>query len=269
MHKLLLCHRRDGRLDRMKLHSRMRGRRRQLVLDLNQPLGFQRYAQVLQVGRLNPVYQFARLSRSRMVATLFAAILGKQLPSLPEAHHQKRPWDVVEEFWYPNLESLKASLMSAKGIRAIRQLRSDQSTWSTYSVAVVAEEFVVVPGKLPPPRMATFFFLRTHPTMTRESMLDYWGTSHAQLVTSLQPSLGYGEYEQMHVSSDVATGAIADALREEFDGVASLAYGTIMDMVWGLLNPFTQIANIKLIGDEVGFIDAQRSVLMLGNRFFD
>ena len=55
---------------------------------------------------------------------------------------------------------------------------------------------------------------------------------------------------------------------EGFDGIASLSYRAQWELVLGFLNPFTQIANIKLIKDEVGFIDAQRSPLVFGKQLF-
>jgi hypothetical protein len=51
---------------------------------------------------------------------------------------------------------------------------------------------------------------------------------------------------------------------DPFDAVARVAYNNQWTVAKGFLSLRTQIANIRLIKDEVTFIDGGRSTLMLG-----
>ena len=84
----------------------------------------------------------------------------------------------------------------------------------------------------------------------------------------LKSNIGFVDYRQLHAKSVdgllPSLEKINAGLEDEFDAVASLSYRNQMTLIFGFLDPRTQIANIRLVKDEVRFIDSGRSVLMFG-----
>jgi hypothetical protein len=182
---------------------------------------------------------------------------------------REEQWDLVEAFWYPSREALLHALTSQAGAEAGSQLAADGKRWVRRTAVITAEVFVAnEDSTLRYPRIVTLFCLRALSSMTREQMLDYWGTSHKKLVMSLRSALKYRKYDQLHVRSapelTTAVENLGGSAGEEFDGVAALAYGSQWELVRGLVNPRTQFANLKLVKDEVTFIDGTRSALVFG-----
>lgn len=99
-------------------------------------------------------------------------------------------------------------------------------------------------------------------------MLNYWKDSHANFFVSLQDALAYSAYDQMYVrdGEDLtqAIDVLGGSVGEPFDGVARVAYDDQWTVGRGFFSLRTQIANLKLIKDEVTFIDGGRSTLMFG-----
>ncbi|MFQ6021416.1 MAG: EthD domain-containing protein [Acidiferrobacterales bacterium] len=274
MYKILLCHRRKKGLGYGKFHNHWMEPRSRLVLDLHAKLGYSRYAQLHQVRRINLLYQGIRFTRSPVVTALLSVIQGKKVPKSQRDRHTQREerWDVVEELWYPSREALVEALSSEAGVDAARRLVEDHTPFVRRTAVVTAEEFVAAEDPaLRSPRITTVFCLRSRPGMTREEMLAYWGESHKQLVLSLQRALKYRAYDQLHVRSAAELSAVVEKLGgsagEEFDGVAGLAYGSQWELVLGFLNPWTQVANLRLVKDEINFIDGQRSALVFGRQY--
>ncbi len=274
MYKVLLCHRRKKWVSHPKLHQHWLDERRPLVLGLRDALGFTRYAQLHQLPRRNFLYQGIRITRSWMVTSLFAAKQGRPIPRISRDRHTPREeqWDVIDQFWYPSRASLVESLTSRTAIGAANQLVKDHRMLVRRTAVIIAEEFVAAADPSPnSPRITTMFCLRSPHGMTRREMLDYWGTSHKRLVLSLHGDLGFRVYNQLHVRIapefapviEILGGSVGD----EFDGVAELSYRGQWDLIRGFLNIRTQIANLRLVSDEISFIDAQRSALVFGREF--
>ena len=271
MYKILLCHRRKKGLKYGRFHAYWKEQRSRLVLDFQADLGYSRYAQLHQSRRSNLIYLGIRASRSRPVIVLLSVLQGMAAPRKDRDRHTRREerWDVVDELWYPSKEALVDALTSEAGAEAARRLVEDQSTYVRRTAVVTAEEFVAVDDPaLPFPRLRNAFFLRSRPGMTREEMLARWGSSHKKLFLSLQRALKYREYEQLHVRSAPELSAVVQNLGgsagAEFHGVAGLSFSGQASLAFGFLNPWTEVANLRLVRDEMNFIDHQRSVLVYG-----
>jgi len=271
MYEVLLCHRRSRQVRGKAFHTQWADERRRLVLELKAQLGYDGYSQLHQLSRCNLLYQAIRLSRSWMFTACFSALQGLPLPPLfrDRGTEREERWDLVEVFQYPSREALIQALVSQAGAEAGARLAADGKQWARRTAAITAEVFVANEDPtLRTPRIVTLFCLRTLSSMTREQMLDYWGRSHKKLVMSLQAALKYREYDQLHVRSAPELTTVVENLGgstgEEFDGVAVLAYGSQWEVVRALFNPRTQIANLKLVKDEVTFIDGTRSALVFG-----
>lgn len=271
MYEVLLCHRRNRQVSGKAFHTQWGDERRRLVLGLKEQLGYNRYSQLHQLSRWNILYQAIRLSRSWPFTAFFSALRGLPLPPLfrDRGTEREEQWDLVEAFWYPSREALLHSLTSQAGAEAGSRLAADGKRWVRRTAVITAEVFVAnEDSTLRYPRIVTLFCLRTLSSMTREQMLDHWGTSHKKLVMSLQSALKYRKYDQLHVRSAPELTTVVENLGgsagEEFDGVAALVYGSQWELVRALVNPRTQIANLKLVKDEVTFIDHTRSALVFG-----
>lgn len=262
MHKLLLCHERRQTTSSRRFHRHFCERRAELVRAERAALGYMAYTQLHQSSRINPLYQGILLSRSPVVTALFA--LAQKVPQprpwrlRRDALRAKR-WDVVEEFTYASERSLVEALRRPDGLRAAAALVRDQRGVSSFSVVVVAESFAVIADPAPgAPRVKHMFFLRGVPSITREQMLDYWGTRHKVLFAQYQRALRYSGYEQLHVRSSPRLAEIAKLLggRElpEFDGIAGVTYPGESEIALDFISPIAQAANLRLVQDEVRFI---------------
>ena len=268
-YKMLLCHRRTPGQSRKAFHAHWRGPRKHLVLGLQKELGFESYAQVHQYCRWNLIYQGIRISRSRFVTDLFARKEGQQIGPKPDRQTTlAERWDVVEELIYPSRETLVAALTAAAGHQAGARLVEDQRprVRRTAVMAVEVNPVIRPDGSFPP--VTTLFFLRSRPPLDRAQMIDYWKNSHSKFFASFQDALDYSSYDQMYVrdGEDLtrAIDALGGSAGDPFDAVARVAYNNQWTVAKGFLSLRTQIANIRLIKDEVTFIDGGRSTLMLG-----
>jgi len=273
MYRLLLCHRQSHELRDDAFHAHWREQRSRLALELQATLGFTRYAQLHKFPRRNLLYRGVRATRSWIVTAFFTAKQGRDVPS-PDYDRStavEERWDVVDQFSFASRQDLVERLTSPAGREAAGRLVDDHRSRVRRTAVVVAEELPVAVDAVPRfERIATIFCLRTPPGMTREEMLEYWGSNHRQLVSSLERPLGYIAYDQLHCRSGDDVQEIAGLFGgtgDEFDGVAHLAYRNVWDLVLGFLNPRTQIANFRLVNDEVRFIDGRRSALVLGREF--
>ncbi len=274
MYKLLLCHRSLPDLSYRQFHNHWLKQRSPLVINLQSQLGYTGYRQLHQLPRTNLLYQGILLTRSPLVTGFLAAKAPENVSSQSnnrQSQHSGR-WDVIEQFWYPSQEALVTSLTTQQGREAAQQLLIDQKPYVEKTTGITTEEFVVVePPSLSFPRINSMFFLRSPGGMTRETMLNYWGTEHKKLVQSKQSALRYRAYDQLHVSSSPDLSAVAKILGsnvgEDFDGIAALIYGRQWELFQGFLDLRTQLANLQLVKDETTFIDHQRSVLVFGREY--
>lgn len=251
-----------------------REHRARLVRELRTDLGFLKYAQLHQLSRLNPIYLGIRASRSSVVTGVLSFLRGrKDARSKPDRHTQREErWDVTDEFWYPSREALVHAVTSGRGRDAARRLIEDHVSRVRRTAVITAEEFVAAAaptGGLP--RIRVMFCLRSPPSLGREKMLAHWGASHKELVLSLQGALKYRLYDQLHVRSGPELSEVVEVFGgssgQEFDGVAGLSYRGQADLLLGFLNPRTQLANLKLVKDEITFIDGRRSALVYGEHY--
>lgn len=269
-YKILLCHRRASGQSRQAFHAHWRGPRKNLTFELQKGLGFESYIQTHQSQRCNPIYQGIRLSRSRFVTNLFARKGGQQIGPKPDPRTTRAErWDVVEELGYPSRDALVEALTSTTGRAVAARLVEDHRARVQRTAVMVVEAYSVIRPNSPAfPPVTTLFFLRSRPLLDREQMLDYWKNSHAKFFASLQDALAYSAYDQMYVRSGEdltqAVDALGGSVGEAFDGVAKVAYDDQWTLARGFVSPRTQIANVKLIQDEVTFIDGGRSTLVFG-----
>lgn len=269
MYALLLCYRRGRRAGRFAFRDHWRVRRASVIAELKSALGYDSYAQIHRASRLNILYLGILASRSWPLTALFSVMQGLPVPRLTRrANVAAERWDAVEIFRYESRETFLGALTSAAGLAAAKRLSADALGLVRHSAAVVSEIVPVYddPG-LGWPRTVTLFCLRARPPMTRAAMLERWRTAHRDLVLSLQPGLGYLNYDQLHArdaSELMAAVEAFGATEGSFDGVAVIAYRNQQDLIRRLFSPATQIGNLKLVRDEVNFIDGRNSALVFG-----
>jgi len=259
MYELLLCHRRAHFVTPGAFFDHWRGRRRQVVAQLRPALGYAQYVQLERASRFNILYLAIRASRSWPITALLAALQRLPLPSFFTGSESDERWDIVESLRYASREDLDAALGSPAGADALERLRADALGRVRNSATLVTEDLVVSNDvALGYPRTVTRFCLRALAPLTHAQMLERWKTAHKALVTSLQAPLGYREYDQLYVEPASPAGA------RGFDAVAVLAYGAESSLLRRLLDVRTQLANFRLVKDEVHFIDLGRSALVFG-----
>ncbi len=269
MFKILLCHRRRGWFGARRFHRHWRQDYKELVLELRADLGYSRYAQLHQVCGANPLYQGIRATRGRLFTWLLARKRGVALPDRPGRTGER--WDVADELWYPSRAALVAALTSPRGLQAARRLTEAREGWVRRTAIVVAQERVAAaPSPAPPRAIRTMLCLRRVDGMTREAMHAYWTGEHRELVLRLRGDLGYLGYDQLLARRDPELDAVVGALGgpggAEYDGIAGLTFPSQWALLKGLFSLRAQRANLTLVGDELGFIDAARSTLVFGDR---
>src|SRR5215471_8169656 len=110
-YKLILAHSVRPGVGTAELHNHWRGLRYSLVQELQPSLGYDDYAQLHQVSRLDPLYLSLLFSRSHFVRSLLTlGRLNKQRAR--NAALAEERWDVTDEFHYPSREALLASILS-------------------------------------------------------------------------------------------------------------------------------------------------------------
>lgn len=269
MFRLLICHRRKSFAGSSRAY--WLGPRARLIRGLQPALQYLRYSQVHQLGRLNPLYLGILASRSWLPTRLIATIQRRPLPPSLAQGPPSEKWDIVEEFWFESEEMLEQALSSVTGRAAFERMATELNGKVSRSGLMLANALTIADAPhLPSGSIATLFFLGRTSDLTREQMLHHWETSHAKLVLSLQRSLNFHAYDQLHARRVPKLEGIANVFRArvvEYDGVADLMYSSQGVVGRGFLNPLTQLANFKLVGDEIHFIDGNHSVLVFGKRY--
>lgn len=268
---IVLCYRRRRGLRRGKLKSHWRQNRVGLTRRLQQHLGFSAYTQIHRSSRINPLYLGICLSRSWPVAALFSLVRRLPVPALVAPHGgSDERWDIVEILSYSSPEAARDALTTASGMDALSALRDDAEPFVRNGIAVVAQRLTMTDDtSLRYPRTVTMFLLRPRPGLGREAMLEYWKTDHRSLVESLTAAMGHRIYRQLHVAGEDAgqanlLGAFGARMPVPYSGIAYLAYNSQWSLLWRLFDPRLQIANLRLVKDEVGFIDLGSSWLVFG-----
>jgi hypothetical protein len=269
-YRLLLCHRRRDGVRPSAMRDHWEGSRQRLMADLSSDLGADRYEQFQQLERGDLVYRALRFSRGPLVVGLLTAVRERRLPrfSAGSAAPGVEAWDVIEQFRYQSKEALLAALTSEPGALAMRRLVDDHPPWSARFQMIAAAEHPVLADPSPQAtRVGVTFCLRAPSDLGRQAMLDHWLGSHAQLARSLGPALGFVAYSQLEADGDPALTAAVQSFGgggEDYDGVAELYYADLGVLRRGLFRLRTQAANLKLVRDEITFIDMPRSTLVLG-----
>lgn len=268
---VLLCHRRRRGGGRDAFFEAWATRRAALVAGERERLGFEQYYQVHRVSRWNVVYRAIRLSRSWPVTAFVSLLRGLTPPSRSPADPppSEERWDLVEVLLWREPESMRAMLETPPAAAALRRLAEDASSQVRRTAPIVAERIATTPASdAAAPGVVTLFCLRAREGLGRNAMLRYWLERHGPFVAGMQRALRFSEYDQFAVRDEDGVGS---ALRENatheappFDGVAALASTTMAELWRGLVSPRTQIANARLVWDEVGFMAATRSALVFG-----
>lgn len=267
---ILLCYRRRRGLRRSGFRRYWKEERKPLVRALQASLGFPDYAQLRRSSRLNLLYVGIRLSRSWPFVALLSALQRRRIPPLfPGKGGAHEHWDVVETFTYASLEAAVTALSSPDGRAALARLRDDAEALVGNGAAVAMDRHPVHTDKaLGHPRTATLFFLRARAPMTGSEMLEYWGGSHRALVEALAPAMGHRIYDQLHPTGDGSTVQAIEAFggsqTDPFDGVARLCYRSQWTLIRRLIDPRLHIANVRLVRDELGFVELGASALVFG-----
>ncbi|MEX2455036.1 MAG: hypothetical protein WD470_10045 [Rhodospirillaceae bacterium] len=271
MYEIVLCYRRRRNVGRRALKAHWRGDRKALVRRLQHDLGFSGYTQLHRSSRLNALYLGIRATRSWPSAALFSLLRGRKVPSpFPSRGGADERWDIVETLAYPSLDALRSALATPAGASALAALRDDAAPMVRNGAALIAERRAVTSDDgLRFPRTVTMFQLRARPPMTGDDMLVYWGDKHRRLVESQTAAMGHRTYDQLHALRHENEDAqlltpFGGGQPDPFAGIARLAYGSQWDLVWRLADPRLHVANMRLVGDEVGFIDLGASILVFG-----
>jgi hypothetical protein len=271
VYKLLLCHKRRPTTSTTHFHRHFRGSRAELVRRGKNALGYIDYTQLHQSSRLNPFYQGILLTRSRLVTGVLALL--QKLPLLRSKRTddtlELERWDVVEEFTYPTARALTDALSTGAGTAYCARLVRDQRGVSCLSAVVVGETFQVVKDPAPgETRVKNMFFLRALPALGHDEMLKYWGSEHRQLFAGYQRELRYTGYEQLHVRRSPEFDRVVTLLGGRqipaFDGVAGVTYAGETKLAIDFISLSSQAANLRLVKDEVRFIDGPMSSLVYG-----
>jgi hypothetical protein len=286
--QLLLCHRRAAGVSRSAFAHHFRTRRRELIRAHLRPLGYTDYRQVHQTSDLNPLYRGIKLTRDPRLLALIPStpieFSGERRHAAEEApgtsgvagrHAAYRGandasdhWDVVEQIGFESLEAMRV-LDAASGRSAAGELVADQRRWASASAIIIADSLAGATSDRPLTHpTTTLFFLRARSPLSREAMLRHWANGHKQLFLSKQSALGYSAYMQLHVRSDPSLCGVpalwGDSGGAEFDGVACVTYGGVCRVALDFVSPRALWANLKLVCDEVTFIDSRRSTLVFG-----
>lgn len=109
------------------------------------------------------------------------------------------------------------------------------------------------------------FCVRRVESLGQADFLDYWRTVHAPLVWERAAALHIRRYEQSHPLPTSASAVLA-AVRgapQPFDGIASLWFDNLEDMLAAGSTADGRQAGRELLEDERNFIDLARSPIWL------
>ena len=273
MPKLVVYHRRPKGTSRSEFLVEWRETVAPRIAALQAELGFSRYAQIACEPWWHPVVLAVDASRSWPVALalnlLTRARGGIGAPWQAGGVRRRERWDVVDELWWPSDEALD-QLLQAPG-DPLRGLRGIWQGRTALSATLLGRELLVDErGEegASPARIA--FCLRGKKGQGADVSKEYWRHSHAELVTSLSTKLGYQRYDQLH-APDVAEPIVAKLGTspqgdDAYLGMASLSYPSLRTVLGTFFRPRTQVANLKLMADELNFIDPPRTIAVLGTR---
>ncbi|MEM1299235.1 MAG: EthD domain-containing protein [Pseudomonadota bacterium] len=259
---VMLCHRLTGEHDHPRMVTKWLPARAKLVDAHWDTVGALRYVQVPQLSRWNIVFLLVALSRSWLVAAIGSMLHG--LPSPAGRKHPDELWDLIEVFEFADSTGAAAFLAS----EAAEALAEDGDGWSVHAQAIpMVTTRAYLRTHFAPDAAVTLFCLRGRPEIGRDGMIDYWLDQHRPFVQGLQPVLNYAWYDQ-HIArgAEDLDAAARDYLpgHAPWDGMASIGYPHLRDLVYGAVDPRVQLANLRLVYDETRFIDLPQSALMLG-----
>ncbi|MEX2528282.1 MAG: EthD domain-containing protein [Gemmatimonadota bacterium] len=274
--KLVICHRLAQSRERSSIQAAWRHDLGPPTLALQEELGFTRYSQVHSVSPGHLVRRVLLLSRTRIVASLVALTTGHRTDTPRDGGAAARGgaerWDVVDEFWWPSVEDLLAAATSKTGIAALSRLRRMRAPYTQVTAAAVCRELIVAAPRAEQPGTARVSFcLRPRPRDTPAEMQSYWRKDHTALVQSMAETLGFDQYDLAPTvlddpRADVVIDALGGSQSRPYVGFASLSYPTIRDVTLQFLRPTVQMANFKLMQDELAFIDPPACSPVLGTR---
>ena len=195
------------------------------------------------------------------------AAIGSILHGLPvpsRARDGGEDWDMIEVLDFADAESARCFLEGGSA----RSLAEDATPWTGLSQAIpMVTTRAYLANHFAPEASVTLFCLRGRTEVGREGMIGYWLDRHRPFVQGLQPVLNYAWYDQHIARGAEALEDAADAYlpgHARWDGVASIGYDHLRDMVYGLWDVRVQAANLRLVYDETRFLDLPRSALMVG-----
>jgi hypothetical protein len=269
--RVVLCHERRRDVPLRALSEHWLTERASLVAELRGAFPYTRYTQVHRVPKYNLIYQVLRWSRSPIGEVLFFPTRLREAlrcyRNRPEGRGSQ--WDIVDQLWFPSVEALRAALGSPAGQEAARRLREDHAARACRTAVVVGEEHVGAPaegsGACP---AKVLFLLRGRAGMSAEEMQQYWGGDHWKLVISSRVEMGYRGFEQVHLCPGEALASAVEAfggsLDDDVHGVASLSFRGQGAIAGSLISPRRILANRKVLGDELRFLDYPRCSLVFG-----
>lgn len=259
---VLLCHRLAAGKSRRQMEKEWLPDRAALVEERWDTLGALRYVQVPRLNRWNIVFLLVSLSRSWLVAAMGSILHG--LPTPARRERDDELWDLIEVLEFADQNAARTFFMNG-GARLFIARAADWSSHSQVVPMVTTRAFLRT--HFAPEAAVTLFCLRGRPEIGRNGMIDYWLDQHRPFVQGLRPVLDYAWYDQ-HIArgAENLEAAAQDEApdRVPWDGVACIGYPHLRDLVYGVLDPRVQLANLRLVYDETRFIDLPQSALMLG-----
>jgi hypothetical protein len=272
MYALMIAHRFKDTRQYQDAHAWWRVERGNEVMAARHELGFGGYSQLHQVPRTNPLYLALWATRSAPVTRLIRRKQHRAEPQADDAETRSAErWDVVETFTYDSTDALTDALQRPQAEAALKRLGEAHRLRCRRSESLCAEVLAITPDPVQlSEKVTTMLFLRAVEELGREGLQDYWRTEHRELVLSVRDALGYRGYDQCHVASDYDLDSVVaktgGPIGAPFDGVAVLTYTSGLRFLMGFLSPRAEIANFRLVKDEVGFINDQRSSLVVGKQ---
>ena len=116
-----------------------------------------------------------------------------------------------------------------------------------------------------PAMIKLVYFLRRHPSYSRETFQRYWRREHAALIRRHAAAFGIARYVQLHAVPHGKNDP-SPAFPEPFDGVAELWFRDEAGLAEWFDNRSepARVAGQEIRADERRFIDRARSPLLVG-----
>lgn len=258
---LLLCHTRRPGLSRAAFFedwARIRARRTNAALPR---LDAESYDQVHRIPVWQPIYVAGRLNRSWPVMTVLSLLQGHAPPS---PFYRPGPrWDLVERFRWIDTDTMRRALASREGQHVMRCLARDAWRRTEYSARFACRTLRPKPGD-GTDSAATLYFLSPRSGLGNGPMLSYWTGTHGPFALSLATQVGFSAYDQHIPAIDQDPLSASPQPGPIRVAIADLRYPSIDTIARGLTRPASFLANLRLVIDEAGLIDAAHSTLVLG-----